>query len=283
MNAPTTSYCTATSIRRTVAHWLAPLCYVAMLLSLFAQTVVALPASDPPVGLPSAASVSASANKLLADEIALAVVFIATGLLACFFGGKLFRVCMFIAGAYLFALVAFSVLQRVEPAAGFGNRQLVYLAVGIAAAVIGGFLLTFFYKLGMFALGAFGGYTLALFILTLKTGGLISGSTVQAVFIAICAILGGIAVFFVEPHVVRLGTAFGGSYVTFLGLDLFAKTGFADAAKEFMGHPTLKPEATAGVYGMAAGVVVLAIIGAMSQYRYTSKHYTGYKSIGGKK
>jgi hypothetical protein len=99
------------------------------------------------------------------DSVVLGIILIGTGLLSTFWGAKYFKICLFIAGAYLFALLAVFILQRIEPESLFSNRKLVYWAVTLSAALIGGFLLHFFFKLGVLAVGAFGGYCLAVYVL----------------------------------------------------------------------------------------------------------------------
>jgi hypothetical protein len=126
--------------------------------------VFSLPASgdktDSPINIPSPDDV----NKIAVDGIVLGVILIVTGILFTFWGGKLFKLCLFLAGAYLFALIAITILQNMEHQSVFNNRKAVYWGVTLAAAIIGGFLFSFFYKLGIFAVGCFGGYCFALYV-----------------------------------------------------------------------------------------------------------------------
>ncbi|KNE66543.1 hypothetical protein AMAG_11673 [Allomyces macrogynus ATCC 38327] len=237
--------------------------------------LTALSTNDVPV--PGA---NGEASKLLADSIVLGAIMIVTGLLFTFFGGKLFRVCLFLVGAYIFATIAFAVLQYVEPDTGFNNRKAIYWGVGATAAVLGGALLTFFWKVGLFAIGCFGGYTFALWLLALASGGIIKSASGQAIFVAVFALVGGISMFWVEKHTVRVCTALGGAYFTVLGVDVFAQTGFSNSTKVFLGSSMVKYETSAAIYGMIAFFVVLAALGMAAQYKYTAK-VINFKSIRG--
>ncbi|ORZ40638.1 hypothetical protein BCR44DRAFT_1423495 [Catenaria anguillulae PL171] len=94
------------------------------------------------------------------------------------------------------------------------------------------------------------------------------------------AILGGLAVLYVEAHAVRIATSIGGSYLTILGIDVFAKTGFAAAARHFIANPSRDFVASNSVYGMIAANVVLAVVGIWVQYKKTCPEYRGYRSVG---
>ncbi|KAJ3361821.1 hypothetical protein GGF32_006997 [Allomyces javanicus] len=258
------------SLSLAASRWLPVLVYALFTLVL-SVLAAPMPASNdaPPVSLPTTKDIEDQANKLVADTIALGVILIVTGLLFTFAGMKMMRICLFLAGAYLFAGFAFGILQTVEPAGGFGNRKAVYWGVGIAAALVGGALMVFFYKVGMFAIGAFGGYSLALWILALSSGGLIASKTGQIILIVVLALVGGIAMLYIEKHAVRICTAIGGAYFTMVGIDVFARTGFYNSTVAFLGGQSSTYTTSAKVYGMIAGYVVLAVLGIVVQYRTT--------------
>jgi hypothetical protein len=168
--------------------------------------------------------------------------------------------------------LAYSVLVAVEPAEKFGSRQIVYFAVCFIAGLVGGFLATCLYKLGLALMGAAIGYIVALLILSLKNGSLIESSTGRTIFIIVFAIVGALLMLVIQRHLVIIGTSLSGSYLMLAGIDVFVKTGFADnvqissAAKQLVTSDT-----SSAVYGMIVSMFVIAIIGIVVQYRVTSK------------
>lgn len=166
------------------------------------------------------------------------------------------------------------VLTNVEKSEGFGaNRQWIYLGVGAAAGIVGGSLFLCFWRLGFAALGAIAGFYFAIFVLSWATNGVISNGTGRTIFIVACVVVGVIATFFVERHVVILGTALVGSGSFFIGLDNFLHTGFSDAFILFLSgnkngfvRGDGQFHATGKVYGMLGGTLAMFIVGACFQY-----------------
>lgn len=126
------------------------------------------------------------------------------------------------------------------------------------------------WRLGLFAIGALLGFTLANFILGLTTNGLIQSDTGRIVFLILMSLAGGIAILFLEKPLLVIGTAFPGAYGAFFGLDIFINTGFKEGMQKFLSGGGLYVT-SAPVYGMLAGVVVLAIIGCVVQFRDSNR------------
>ncbi|KAI9145982.1 hypothetical protein BKA69DRAFT_1046656 [Paraphysoderma sedebokerense] len=232
-----------------------------------------LPAPDGSVpNKDQAGEVVKDPRKYLPEDIPVGIIFITVGVLFCFWGSRWFKIVLFLAGAYLFASIAYFVLQKVEPEAGFSNRSAVYLGVTIAAGFIGGAILTAFVKLGIFAIGCVGGYALAVWILGLGANGLIKNDIGQKVFIAAVALISGfITLFWLMDRAVKIFTAIAGAYSIMLGIDVFAQTGFKDAVGRFVGDGTLPYNPTPAIYGMLAGTAVLALVGMAVQFKVTGK------------
>ncbi|KAJ3005389.1 UNVERIFIED_CONTAM: hypothetical protein HDU68_004631 [Siphonaria sp. JEL0065] len=197
-------------------------------------------------------------------------ILIATGIAMAFFGHKLFKSILFLGGFYLFAAIAFVIMQNVEynspNSIGGDNRDLVYFAVCILVGALGGALMLFVWKLGFFAVGAGLGYVLAILVLT-ALHQVITSSTVQYAVIAVFVIAFGVLIFFLEQPVLIGSTAIGGSYAVFTGIDVFAQTGFTDAARSIVSGRGSLGEVNAGtkwVY-MFVGCVILAIGGIVFQ------------------
>ncbi|KAL7748459.1 hypothetical protein RI367_006154 [Sorochytrium milnesiophthora] len=248
------------------------------------QTLVSalpMPGQDDPSNGNALPTPNDAKNAVLsAGSIVAGVIFIVVGLLFTFWGARLLKVVIFLTGAWIFAAIAWGVLAAIEPAGGWTHGTAIFWGVTIVAALLGGALLTCLYKVGVFAVGALGGFTLAVWILSLSNGGLISGSLGQKIFMAVLAVLGGIAMVMAERPVTRIATSIAGSYGVFFGIDMFARTGFSNAALGFVGHPSLAQAYTfhGAVIGMVVGFVVLALIGMFVQFKITGPHVNN-KSI----
>ncbi|KAI9207623.1 uncharacterized protein BJ171DRAFT_493256 [Polychytrium aggregatum] len=196
---------------------------------------------------------------------------IIAGLLFVFFGYRLFRIILFVAGFYVLATIGFIILSYVEPAQGWQNHDTIYLVACIAFGIVGGLLAGFLVKLGLACIGAMGGFLLANFILAWKDGGLISSGWGRSLFLALMVVAGIIIIFIFEKIILIVSTSVIGSYSALFGLDMFIQTGFVESVQSFLGaNHTIPPYQSNGkVYGMLAGMVVLAILGIFVQYRTT--------------
>jgi hypothetical protein len=110
------------------------------------------------------------------------------------------------------------------------------------------------------------GFTLGNFVLGFVTNGAIQSETGRIIFLAVLTIVGGIAILFAEKVLLVVATAFSGSYAVFFGIDVFAKTGFNNGIRIFLSGGGVYV-ANGAVYGMLAGIALLAVIGAIHQSR----------------
>ncbi|KAF9298548.1 hypothetical protein BGZ74_009341 [Mortierella antarctica] len=241
------------------------LAFMAFLMCFLATTVFAAP-GDVTVLDPTNPG---GTFKITVSGTIAAIVLLVAGFLFAFFGHKFFRITLFLAGFYSFSTLAWIALKNLEPAAGYGaNAQWIYLGVSGAAGILGGALFICFWRLGFAAIGAVGGFYLAMFILSWAKNGVISSGVGRTIFIIACVIIGIVLTFFVERHVVILGTAIVGSGSFFLGLDFFLNTGFSAAFTSFLSGKNIGDgyEVTGKVYGMLAGTLAMMVVGACFQY-----------------
>ncbi|KAJ3392296.1 hypothetical protein HDU92_008527 [Lobulomyces angularis] len=198
-----------------------------------------------------------------------AIVLIITGFVLVFFGNRLFKPILFIAGFYIFAVLSFIVLSGIETRSGtllFGNnRSLIFLIIALVSGILGGLLLTVLWKLGLSAIGGLLGYILAILILSVVNGGVIESGIGRTIFLVGFFVVGAILIHFIEKPILILGTALPGSYAMFFGIDVFANTGFNIAMQSFISTGVIYKVSPA-VYGMMGGVVAVAIIGIVLQF-----------------
>jgi hypothetical protein len=194
------------------------------------------------------------------------------GLFLAFAGYRLFKATLFLVGFIAFADIAYWILVRVEPQTGYANRNLMMLLVPIGAGIIGGLIAFKLFKFGLSLIGALGGATLAIIILSMKNNSLIETDTGRILFVLGMALIGGILIHFVERPAIIVSTSLLGSFTTFVGIDSIAKTGFAHTVQLFLfGGVQLSSlntyTASGGVIGMIVGTLILTAISAASQFQ----------------
>ncbi|KAI8834663.1 hypothetical protein BC829DRAFT_422214 [Chytridium lagenaria] len=187
-----------------------------------------------------------------------------------FFGFKLYKPTIFVVGSIIGSMLGYNILIRVEPSNGYPSRELVLLLGSIAIGILFGFLLLCLRRLCIFALGAVGGFFLAIFILGLRPGSLIESGWGRWIFIAVFVIIGIVAALKLEKPLVIFVTSFAGSYGVIFGVDCFAGVGFAEAAARAVAGGNVDVSAfqvDGKVIAMAISVLVLTAIGVVVQYR----------------
>ncbi|KAG0084858.1 hypothetical protein BGZ93_007500 [Podila epicladia] len=251
------------------------LAFYAFILCFLASTALAAPPTVD-VTIPDVGGQGGDVRKITISSTIVAIVLMVAGFIFAFFGHKFFKVTLFLTGFYVCATLAWIALKNLEPSNGYGsNAQLVYIGVSGAVGLIGGAFFLCFWRLGFAAIGGVAGFYLAMFILSWSTSGVITSGIGRTIFIIAFVIVGIVLTFFVERHVVILGTAIVGSGSFFVGLDNFVMTGFSEAFTAFLGgnHAALFGggyQATGKVYGMLAGTLGMMVIGACFQY-YTHR------------
>ncbi|KAK9762638.1 hypothetical protein K7432_011443 [Basidiobolus ranarum] len=207
----------------------------------------------------------------------IAVLMIIAGFVLCFWGQRLFPLMLFIAGFMVFGFIAYvSCIEISPPVPTLQSPP--NLVIGVVVGLIGGYLFRRFWTLGVLAIGALAGFALAMFILSLGNGFLISSSIGRTIFVILCVVVGVVLMWFFEKHTLIIGSAFFGAYLLVSGIDYFIRTGFAQHIYGFLRGGSY---ATSGkVYAMIATWVVLAIIGAAIQYRTYKpweRHHTHHR------
>ncbi|KAF9570093.1 hypothetical protein EC968_002263 [Mortierella alpina] len=205
------------------------------------------------------------------DSVIVGIVLMAAGFLFAFFGHKFFKVTLFLAGFFTFAILVWLALAHLEPKQGYGsNADWIYLGAGAAGGLIGGCLFLCFWRLGFAAIGGVAGFACAMFILSWTSSGVISQGTGRIIFIVALVLVGILLTFFMERHIVILGTALVGAGAFFVGLDFFLHTGYKEAFRAFLSgnHSALFGgyQVTGKVYGMLAGDLGMTVLGAAFQY-----------------
>jgi hypothetical protein len=165
------------------------------------------------------------------------------------------------------------------------QRDLIYFISCFVVGILGGLVLTCIWKFGLFAIGCLLGWVLAAVILSFSSQGLISAGIGRTIFMIIMSIVFGIAILFLEKPLLVLGTAIPGAYAMTLGIDIFAMTGFATAARAFLSGSN-SFTLTTKVWILFGVFVFLSLVGVIHQFRELKKdgHHKGlmYRDQDGK-
>ncbi|KAF9912957.1 hypothetical protein EC991_007571 [Linnemannia zychae] len=198
-------------------------------------------------------------------------ILIITGLILCFFGIRFFRVCMFLIGFYFFGNISY-----IGMANGGVTSETLLLIVSIVVGILGGLLLVCCSRLGVAVLGALALYSLGLWILGWKSGGVITSSVGRGIFLAVLVILGFILGFVREHETVIIGSAILGAYAFVAGVDLYAHTGFIQQTDSFINSKSNIDNRVGNLSGgqiaLLVTFIVLAIIGMAVQFRMWGRH-----------
>lgn len=188
------------------------------------------------------------------------------GFILCFFGIRFFRLTMFMIGFYFFANITYVSMAN----AGVTSSAWL-LIISIVVGIIGGMLLVFCSRLGVAVLGALALYSLGLWILGWKSGGLISSTTGRAILLGVLAVIGFIFGFIREHDTVIIGTAILGAYSLIAGVDFYAHTGFVQQTDSFINSKNNIDDRTGttsvGQYALLGAFLVLVVMGIIVQFR----------------
>ncbi|TPX57334.1 hypothetical protein PhCBS80983_g03890 [Powellomyces hirtus] len=197
------------------------------------------------------------------------IVAIIAGLILLFAGHRLFYPTLFLGGFYVFGSLAYVILINLEPDAGYNNRDTILLAVTLAVGFVGGLLSVCLVKLGIACVGAAGGFALAMFVLSWKTGGVIDSGIGKLIFILAMIVLGIVLVFFLLKTALIVATSIVGAYSLIFGIDMFARTGFTETVHNILVKRTTRVNEVTDtkVIALLVSFVVLAIIGMLVQFR----------------
>ncbi|KAK9713050.1 hypothetical protein K7432_006734 [Basidiobolus ranarum] len=205
------------------------------------------------------------------QKIISGVLLILVGFAFCFFGRRLVKVTIFLAGFVFFAGLAFIVLANISPISTDNtSKSWIFLAVSIVAGLIGGYLLICLFKVGLTFVGALGGFALSMIILSLKDNMLIPSNAGRIIFVVVFVVIGAVSILFLEKHILIWSSAITGSYAMVVGVDVFVKTGLYYSLNLFFrGHREVFYHTDAKVYAMLASVILITGVGALFQYRTT--------------
>ncbi|RHY49784.1 hypothetical protein DYB38_001199 [Aphanomyces astaci] len=199
----------------------------------------------------------------------IAGIAIAAGLFLTFFGHKLIRPAMFLAGFAIGSIFGFIAAEKI-----FREKEYVETACWISFAVGGlivGALVICLYKLGIFLVGAYAGLLLATQLQT-SFGYAIYPSDPKIVLIVlmvVCGLVCGFVAVKLERPALIIATAWAGAVMCVWGIGFFA--GHYPNTTNLKQHADAKGDWHVNVpnewWGYLAGSVALALLGMFVQFR----------------
>jgi len=187
------------------------------------------------------------------------------GILSCFWGYRAFKVVLGIVG---FAVGAY--LGAVAGAYFTGGFGVVAVITALVGGLIGAALVSFVYYVGIFVLGALGGWV----IYTMIAGA--AGYGPHLILLIVLALIGGILALFFQKFLIIISTAFIGSWCVVSG-------GFSLLGSDFgpldLFHAPVRLLRPVG--GLNTIVVIcwvaLGLLGSIFQFGFSDRH--GFKKV----
>jgi len=192
---------------------------------------------------------------------------VAIGLVIAFLGYKLFKPVLFIAGFIIFAGLTYLILWH-HSSVGLG----VLVVCTAVAGIVGGIVMLFVVKVGIFILGASAGFLLFCVAMSVRDQGLIHEPIAIYVGMCACFVIGGVIALLIQKPLIIFATAFGGSYAVIAGVDRFAHGGFCEVIPNLIAYHRELIDADYKTYIEIAACFVLTVAGLYVQFRHTGKN-----------
>ncbi|KAG0069079.1 hypothetical protein BGZ90_000333 [Linnemannia elongata] len=186
-------------------------------------------------------------------------ILILIGILLTFRGYRHYRFTMFLAGFITGCVIVYSILANVEPQQGWNRRQIIYVFSCLGGGLLLGAICWLLNRFTVWILGALAGLTTALYILAWRNEGLIRSRGGRIGLLVGASVLGLLLALVMSRPIV-------GAYISVLGLDLFARTGFSESVKNFFTNDNhVNYRLNTNLYIMLGVIGGLIILGALFQ------------------
>ncbi|KAH7059665.1 hypothetical protein BKA57DRAFT_512635 [Linnemannia elongata] len=193
-------------------------------------------------------------------------ILILIGILLTFRGYRHYRFTMFLAGFITGCVIVYSILANVEPQQGWNRRQIIYVFSCLGGGLLLGAICWLLNRFTVWILGALAGLTTALYILAWRNEGLIRSRGGRIGLLVGASVLGLLLALVMGRRILIPATAIVGAYISVLGLDLFARTGFSESVKNFFTNDNhVNYRLNTNLYIMLGVIGGLIILGALFQ------------------
>ncbi|KAF9966100.1 hypothetical protein BGZ70_003299 [Mortierella alpina] len=209
------------------------------------------------------------------QRIVAGLVLLLVGVILTFRGYRHYRFTMFLAGFIAGCVIIYSILTNVEPAQGWDNRQIIYVFSCIGGGLVLGFVCWLLHRFTIWILGGITGLAIALYLLAWRNEGLIRSKGGRIGLLVGASVLGLLIALFMGRRILIPATAIVGAYITVIGIDLFARTGFSESIKRFFTTDSnVNYTLTTNLYimlGCVAGLMLLGVIFQTLAWRHRQR------------
>jgi hypothetical protein len=160
----------------------------------------------------------------------------------------------------------YSILINVEPRQGWDYSQIIYVFSCIGGGLLVGAICFILNRFTVWVLGGLAGLVTALYILAWRSEGLIRSRGGRIGLLVGASVVGIILGLLMGHRILIPATAIIGAYISILGLDLFARTGFTESVKKFFTNSDhVYYYLNTNLYIMLGAVGGLIVLGALFQ------------------
>ncbi|KAF9570342.1 hypothetical protein EC968_001955 [Mortierella alpina] len=174
-----------------------------------------------------------------------------------------------------YRVIIYSILTNVEPAQGWDRRQIIYVFSCIGGGLVLGFICWLLHRFTIWILGGVTGLAIALYILAWRDEGLIRSKGGRIGLLVGASVVGLLIALFLGRRILIPATAIVGAYITIIGIDLFARTGFSESIKRFFTtDSSVNYRLTTNLYimlGCVAGLILLGLIFQTLSWRHRQR------------
>lgn len=205
---------------------------------------------------------------LSVDDIILGIITIFIGLFVCLFSIRALKVVSFFVGFLIGYFSCQMVLSNLD-LENNPDKETIYTVSTLVSAIVCGFIVLFVLHVGLFIIGAVGGFFTAVWILSfLPETSQLQEPTYSGLFIGFFVLLFCVITYFYKTWILIVSSSIIGSYVTFYGIDRFAHTGYHEISQSIFDENFLHTVSN-DILIMLLCNLVLAFIGfAVQTYTY---------------
>ncbi|KAG0271112.1 hypothetical protein BGZ95_001136 [Linnemannia exigua] len=199
-------------------------------------------------------------------------VLLLIGILLTFRGYRHYRFTMFLAGFIAGCVIVYSILANVEPSQGWNRRQIIYVFSCLGGGLLLGAICWLLNRFTVWILGALAGLTVALYVLAWRSEGLIRSRGGRIGLLVGASVLGLLLALVMGRRILIPATAIVGAYISVVGLDLFARTGFSESIKRFFtNNQRVDYRLNTNLYimlGVVGGLILMGILFQTLSWRH---------------
>ncbi|KAG0367827.1 hypothetical protein BGX24_003072 [Mortierella sp. AD032] len=199
-------------------------------------------------------------------------VLLLIGILLTFRGYRHYRFTMFLAGFITGCVIVYSILANVEPSQGWNRRQIIYVFSCLSGGLLLGAICWLLNRFTVWILGGLAGLTVALYVLAWRSEGLIRSRGGRIGLLVGASVLGILLALVMGRRILIPATAIVGAYISVVGLDLFARTGFSESIKNFFtNNNRVNYRLNTNLYimlGVIGGLILLGVLFQTLSWRH---------------